>query len=153
MDIPKVPGCHLEWQMSAQGGSEKSFQGSMSHELTAHLSDFHIFFDSIKWSFNNIQGFRCKFVVSDSFLGPNFLDIWCLMLDDWNKLGRLDWFYEFLCDGLSSFNSNGFFYSYAWFWELLLNNPDFFQGNGTRQNFLLSRMWSLKIFIDRDKCK
>ena len=32
----------------------------------------------------------------------------------WDKLGWLNWFWQFLCKGLSSFNLKGFYYSYAW---------------------------------------
>ena len=32
----------------------------------------------------------------------------------WDKLGWLNWFWQFLCDGLSSLNPKGFYYSYAW---------------------------------------
>ena len=40
VDIHEVPGYHLLRQMSPQWTSQKLFQGSMSHELTAHISDF-----------------------------------------------------------------------------------------------------------------
>ena len=32
----------------------------------------------------------------------------------WDKLGWLNWFWQFLCKGLSSFNPKRFHYSYAW---------------------------------------
>ena len=32
----------------------------------------------------------------------------------WEKLGWLNWFWQFLCEGLSSFNSKGLYYSYTW---------------------------------------
>ena len=32
----------------------------------------------------------------------------------WNKFGWLSWFCQFICDGLSSFDPKGFYYSYAW---------------------------------------
>ena len=32
----------------------------------------------------------------------------------WDKLGWLNWFWQFLCERLSSFNLKGFWYSYAW---------------------------------------
>ena len=38
----------------------------------------------------------------------------------WDKIGWLNWFWQFLCEGLSSFNPKGFRYSYAWsgsLWE------------------------------------
>ena len=31
-----------------------------------------------------------------------------------DMLGWLSWFWQFLCEGLSSFNMKGFYYSYAW---------------------------------------
>ena len=41
-DIPEVPGCHLLRQMSPQPGLHILFQGSVSHKITAYLSDFYI---------------------------------------------------------------------------------------------------------------
>ena len=32
----------------------------------------------------------------------------------WDKLGWVNWFWQFLCEGLSSFNLKRFYYSYAW---------------------------------------
>ena len=32
----------------------------------------------------------------------------------WDKLGWLSWFWHFICEELSSFNSKRFYYSYAW---------------------------------------
>ena len=32
----------------------------------------------------------------------------------WNKLEWLSWFWKSFCEGLSSFNLKGFYYSYAW---------------------------------------
>ena len=32
----------------------------------------------------------------------------------WDKPGWLDWFWQFLCEGLSSFSPERFYYSYAW---------------------------------------
>ena len=43
VDISKVPGCHLLWQMSSQWGSQKFLQGLVSHELTTYLSIFDKF--------------------------------------------------------------------------------------------------------------
>ena len=33
----------------------------------------------------------------------------------WDKLGCLNWFWQFLSNSLSFFNPEGFYYSYAWF--------------------------------------
>ena len=38
VDISEVRGCHLLRQMISQSGSQKLFQGFVSHELTAYLS-------------------------------------------------------------------------------------------------------------------
>ena len=32
----------------------------------------------------------------------------------WDKPGWLNWFWPFLCEGVSSLNLKGFYYSYAW---------------------------------------
>ena len=32
----------------------------------------------------------------------------------WDKLGWLNWFLQFLCYGLTSFNLKGFYYSFTW---------------------------------------
>ena len=36
----------------------------------------------------------------------------------WGKPGWLNWFWQFLCDGLSSFNLKGFSYSFGWYCSL-----------------------------------
>ena len=36
----------------------------------------------------------------------------------WDKLGWFNWFWQFLCEGLFSFNWKGFCYSYAWSFNL-----------------------------------
>ena len=33
----------------------------------------------------------------------------------WGKRGWLNWFWQFLCEGLSSFNLKRFYHSFAWF--------------------------------------
>ena len=42
VDIPKVPGCHLLWQMSSWWGSRNLLKGLVSHTLTFYLSDFYL---------------------------------------------------------------------------------------------------------------
>ena len=99
------PGYHLLWQMSSQWGSQKLLQGLVSHELTAHLSVFNLYFtrwiipilskgctpdnfeshNSLKLSFTNIRGPSSNFVDCESFLESNSPDILALCeanLDD-----------------------------------------------------------------------
>ena len=42
VDISEVPGWHLLRQISAQWGSQKLFQGLVSHKLTAYISVFNL---------------------------------------------------------------------------------------------------------------
>ena len=66
--------------------------------------------NSLKLSFTNISGLRSNFVECESFLesySPEILAVW-------DKLGWLYWFWQFICERLSSFNLKGFYYSYAW---------------------------------------
>ena len=64
----------------------------------------------------------------------------------WDKLGWLNWFWQFLCEGLSSFNPKRFYYSYAWSWSLCARRTSFSTGFISRKfcGFLLSQMTSLK---------
>ena len=55
MDIPEVLGCHLLKQTHPQWGSQKLFQWSVSHELTAYVSTFYLFFDFMKWPYYQMQ--------------------------------------------------------------------------------------------------
>ena len=66
--------------------------------------------NSLKFSFTNIQGLRSNFVDCESFLESNSWHS-CFL---WDKPGWLNWFCQFLCERLSSFNSKWFWYSYAW---------------------------------------
>ena len=43
----------------------------------------------------------------------------------WDKHGWLNWFWEFLCEELSSFNPNIFCYSYAWYCSLCERRTSF----------------------------
>ena len=103
--ISEVPGCYLLWQTSSQWGSQKLLQGSVSHELTVHLSVFDPFLtqwimailskgskpdnfeshNSLKFSFMNICGLCLNFVECEFFLESNSPDILALCetnLDD-----------------------------------------------------------------------
>ena len=66
-------------------------------------------YNSLKLSFTNIWILRSNFAESESFFESNSPDILALCDD---KLGRLNWFWQFLCDGLPSFNPKRFYYSY-----------------------------------------
>ena len=94
--------------MSSQWGSQKLFQGLMSHQLTAYLSVSNLFWtqwimailskgyqadnfephNSLKLSFTNIWNLRFNFVECESFLESNSPDILAI----WDKLGWLNWF-------------------------------------------------------------
>ena len=56
--------------------------------------------NSPKLSFTNILHLCPNFVECESFLVSNFWHSCPL----WDKLGWLNWFWQFLCEGLSSFN-------------------------------------------------
>ena len=51
VDISEALGCHTLRQMGSQCVSQKLLQGSVSPELTAYLSDFDLFLNSVKWPF------------------------------------------------------------------------------------------------------
>ena len=46
----------------------------------------------------------------------------------WDKLGWLNWFWHFLCEGLSSCNPKGLYYSYAWSCSLCEGRTSFSTG-------------------------
>ena len=91
----------------------------VSHELAAYLSCFNLFLT--QWTIailskgckpdnfeshnshtlTNIRGLCSNLVECESFLESNFPDI-------------VAWFWQFLCDGLSSFTPKELCYSYAW---------------------------------------
>ena len=57
----------------------------------------------------------------------------------WDKRGWFYWFWLFLCEGLSSFNMKGFYYSYAWSCRLCKGRTSFCMGliSGKLNGFLL----------------
>ena len=64
--------------------------------------------NSLKLSLANICGLHSNFVDCKSFLEWNIL-----ALCGWEKPGwLLNWFLQFLCEGLPSFNMKGFYYPY-----------------------------------------
>ena len=51
----------------------------------------------------------------------------------WDKHGLLNWFWQFLCEGLSSFNLKRFYYSYAWSCSLWEGRTCFSTGLNSRK--------------------
>ena len=111
VDISEVPGCHLLRQMSSQWGSQKLLQWLVSHELTAYLSVFDLFFtkwimailsngckpdnfesyNSLQLNVTNIWGLCLNFVECESFLEWNSPDVLALCetnLDDLTDSGN-----------------------------------------------------------------
>ena len=76
----------------------------------AHKPDNFELHNSLKLSFTNIWGLRSNFVDCESFFW-NILSWHSCSV--WEKPGGLNWFWQFLCESLSSFNLKGFWYSYA----------------------------------------
>ena len=58
----------------------------------------------------NIRGLRSSFVEYEYILDSKLSWRSCSV---WDKLGWLNWFWQFLSEGLSSFNRKGFYYSCA----------------------------------------
>ena len=65
--------------------------------------------DSLKLSFTNIWDLRSNFVDCELFL-----ESFKHSCSVWDKPGWLNWFSQFLCERLSSFNLKGFYCSYTW---------------------------------------
>ena len=84
--------------------------------------------NSLKLSFTNIWGIHSNFVQSESFLKSNSPA----------KPWWLKWFWQFLCEGLSSFDPKEFYYSYTWSHSLWEGKTSFCRG-------LIS--WKLCIFL------
>ena len=60
----------------------------------------------------------------------------------WDKLGWFNLFWQFLCEGLSSFNPKGFYYSYAWACSLCEERTPFCTGLISRKLYGLLLMFS-----------
>ena len=112
--------------MSFQLESPKLLQWLVSHEHTAYL----LFFDTFNSNDlcpcyqNDVNQINLNQTTLYKYLRSSFkfCTFWffpwtklfwhsCSMRD---KLGWLNWFWQFLSEGLSSFNLKGFYYSYAW---------------------------------------
>ena len=95
--------------------------------------------NSLKLSFTNIRGLCSNFVECNSFLESNSWHSCSI----WDKLGWLSWFWQFLCEGLSSFNLEEFCYLYAWSCNLCDRRTSFCTGLISRKlcRFLLVFNW------------
>ena len=71
--------------------------------------------NSLKLSFTNIWGLSFEFCWFQIF---PWVKVYWHSGSVWDKLGWLNWFWQFLCVRLSSFNAKWFLYSYAWFHSL-----------------------------------
>ena len=83
----------------------------------------------------------------------------------WDKHGWLNWFWQFLCEGLSTFNPKGFSYSHAWSCRVcegrtsLCTGLDLKNLHGFSFAFnwlyfiqcLICFLWSMTFFIDMHK--
>ena len=159
-DISKVPGCHLLWQMSSQWDSKKLLQRLVSHELTAYLSVFNLLLtqwimvilskgykpdnfepqNSLKLSFTNFWGLCSNSVEYESFLESDSPAVLTLCE---TKLGWLNWFWQFLCEGWFFFNLQKINYLYAWSCSLTESGTSFCSGLISRKLCGLLLMFSL----------
>ena len=136
--------------MSSQWGSQKLLHGLVSHELTVYLSVFWPSFNSmnysilsngrksdnfeshnsVKLSLTNIHDLHSNFTECESFLESNCPDILaiCETLAIYVKLGWLNWFWQYLCAGLSSLDPKEFCYSYFWSCSLCEGRTSFCTG-------------------------
>ena len=98
------------------------------------------------WNINQIilnhttlQNFRSSFKSYWLWIFPWIKLSWhsCSM---WGKLGWLNRFYQFLGEGLSSFNLKGFFYSYPWSCSLCEGKASFSMG-------FISRILGIFLFV------
>ena len=79
----------------------------------------------LKLSFTNIRGLRSNFCWLWIFPWIKLYWHCCSM---WDKLGWLNWFSQFLCERLTSFNPKGFWYSYGWSRSLCERRTSFCAG-------------------------
>ena len=117
-NISGVLGCHLLQQISFQWGSQKLLQGLVSHKLTAYLSVFNPFL--AQWimailskgcnpdNFESHISLKLSLSVNLSINQTVLTFLLCV-----RQLGWLNWYWQFLYEGLSSFNLKGFCYSYT----------------------------------------
>ena len=97
--------------------------------------------NSLNLSFMSLWGLCLDFVDSWILLVLYFpwIELPWYFCSMWDKLGWLNWFWQFLCERLSSFNPKGFQYSYAWSHSLYEGRTSFWIGVISRKlcRFLL----------------
>ena len=116
--------------MSSQWGSQKLHQGLVSHELTAYLSIFNLFKLNELWPYyqkhvNQIilnhttlwslalrifEAFIWILLIVNLSLNQTLLKFMLYVRQTW----MTHWFWQFLCERLSSFNPKWFYNSNAW---------------------------------------
>ena len=98
---------HLAKKREDEGGEEEDifliqwFMTTLSKGCKLNNFEPH---GSLKFNFTNIRGLCSNFVECESSLESNSPD----SLAVWDKLGCLNWFWQFPCEGLPSFDSEGF---------------------------------------------
>ena len=114
-------------------GSKILLQRSVLYKLTAYLSDFDLFLESMKWQYyqkthkpdnlesrNSLKLYQyssSSFKLCRMWIFP-WIKLFWHSCSIWDKLAWHNWFWQILCEGLSSFNPKGFCYSHALFWSL-----------------------------------
>ena len=119
----------------SQWGSQKLLQGLVSYEITASLSVFNLHQNDVNQiNFEPQNSLRVSFINIWVF-APILLNLISLESNSpgiswfmWEKLRWINWFWQFLCEGLSSFNLKRFYYSYAWSCSLCERRTSFCTG-------------------------
>ena len=65
----------------------------------------------------------------------------------WDKPGWLNWFWQFLCESLSSFNPKRFYYSYAWSLSLCEGRTFFCMGLISTKLCRFLLMFSIRFYL------
>ena len=86
--------------------------------------------NSVKLSLTNIHHLHSNFIECESFLESNCPDILaiCETLAIYVKLEWLNWFWQYLCAGLSFLDTKEFCYSYFWSCSLCEGRTSFCTG-------------------------
>ena len=148
-------------QTSPQLGSQNSFKGLVSRELTACCLWFLPLFwlskkamlpkhvNQIIW-ITKLSKTKLYQYSRSSF---GFYWMWMfrwikVSLHPWDKLGWLNWFWYFPCEGLSFFNPKGLCYSYTWSCSLCEGGTCFCTGLTSRKlsEFLFMFLTSFNSF-------
>ena len=143
--------------MSSQWGSQKILLGLVSHELAVYLFIFNLFKLDELWSYyqkhvnqiilNHPILYRLALRIFEAYFRSNCVDRkffpWIKLSwhssSVWDTPGWLNWFWQFLCQRLSSFNPKGFKYSYAL-------SSSLFEGRTSFCTALISRLMFLSGF-------